>query len=394
MSKKNKSAFTLIELLVVIAIIGILATVSVIALQNARAKSRDAKRAGDIKQVQTALELFFNDNNRYPTATEWESGQIYSTSSIGTSTYLQIIPSAPTPNDGSCTTNQNTIRYSPAPDGSSYSISLCLGNTTGTLTPGPKCLTPGGIIDRDCSCGDDIVDSRDSQVYPTVKIGGQCWLAKNINYGTLVLGVNNQTDDNTMEKYCYNDYETNPAPDTVTCTNGQVCGGCDTDGGLYQWHEALQLSYSCDAVDCAALPADPCCNFTTPRQGICPTGWHVPSDAEQNVLDQYLTDAGQTCDAGRSAYDCAFAGDKLKEAGTTHWTVGTSTNSSGFTALGIGGRYTSAPNFRFRGTGSGFWSASVSGVNAWRRYLQSITSTVYRYATARGNGWSVRCLRD
>ncbi|OIO06909.1 hypothetical protein AUJ35_03135 [Candidatus Falkowbacteria bacterium CG1_02_41_21] len=66
----SKKAFTLIELLVVIAIIGILATVSIISLSNARAKSRDAKRAGDMKQVQTALELFFNDNNRYPTATE------------------------------------------------------------------------------------------------------------------------------------------------------------------------------------------------------------------------------------------------------------------------------------------------------------------------------------
>lgn len=61
----------------VIAIIGILATISVIALSNARAKSRDAKRAGDMKQVQTALELFFNDQNRYPTAEEWNTGQIY-----------------------------------------------------------------------------------------------------------------------------------------------------------------------------------------------------------------------------------------------------------------------------------------------------------------------------
>jgi len=394
MSHKSKKAFTLIELLVVIAIIGILATISVIALQNARAKSRDAKRAGDIKQVQTALELFFNDNNRYPTATEWESGQIYSTSSSGTSTYMQVIPSSPTPNDGSCTTNQNSIRYSPTSDGSSYSISLCLGNTTGTLTPGPKCLTPGGIIDRDCSCGDDIVDSRDSQVYPTVKIGGQCWLAKNLNYGTLVTTAN-QTDDNTIEKYCYNNYETNPSPATVTCTNGQVCGGCDTNGGLYQWHEALQLPSSCTtaAPDCTALPSDPCCNFATPRQGVCPSGWHVPTDAEQNVLDQYLTNAGQTCDAGRSDYGCNNAADKLKEVGATHWTTATSTNTSGFTALGAGYRSTS-PAFTNQGTSAIFWSSSASGASAWRRWLAAGRSSVYRFATARASGFSVRCIRD
>jgi len=88
----RKKAFTLIELLVVIAIIGILATISVIALQNARAKSRDAKRAGDMKQIQTALELFFNDKNRYPTSTEWATGKIFSTS---TSERLPICKSFP-----------------------------------------------------------------------------------------------------------------------------------------------------------------------------------------------------------------------------------------------------------------------------------------------------------
>jgi len=396
--KYKKSAFTLIELLVVIAIIGMLATISVIALQNARAKSRDAKRAGDMKQVQTALELFFNDNNRYPTASEWESGQIYSTSSAGTSTYLQIISSAPSPSDGGCTTNQNTVSYYPTPDGASYSISICLGNTTGTLTPGPKCLTPGGIIDRDCSCGDDIVDSRDSQSYPTVKIGGQCWLAKNMNIGTKISScvsgdcttncastctvrgttINEQTDDGAIEKYCYND-------DTAS--------ECATYGGMYQLHEALQLPYSCDAVDCATLPTDPCCSFSTPIQGICPTGWHVPSDAEQNVLDQYLTDVGETCDAGRSGYDCNTAGDKLKEAGATHWTTATSTNSTGFTALASGFRN---PTGSFGGQGTYFYfrASSVSGLNAYRRGLSAIRSSVARNVGGRTGGISVRCLRD
>jgi prepilin-type N-terminal cleavage/methylation domain-containing protein len=65
-NKKQFFAFTLIELLVVIAIIGILATVSVIALNNARAKSRDTKRVADIKQLTTALALYYNDKKEYP----------------------------------------------------------------------------------------------------------------------------------------------------------------------------------------------------------------------------------------------------------------------------------------------------------------------------------------
>ena len=63
---KNKSAFTLIELLVVIAIIGILSTLAVVYLSNARQSARDAKRIADIKQIQTALELYYQDNNEYP----------------------------------------------------------------------------------------------------------------------------------------------------------------------------------------------------------------------------------------------------------------------------------------------------------------------------------------
>ena len=64
----NKKGFTLIELLVVIAIIGLLSTLAVVALGSAREKARDSKRLSDMKQIQTALELHYTDNNAYPIA--------------------------------------------------------------------------------------------------------------------------------------------------------------------------------------------------------------------------------------------------------------------------------------------------------------------------------------
>ena len=128
-------AFTLIELLVVIAIIGLLATLATVALNNARAKSRDAKRVADVKQIQTALELFFNDKGRYPLTAEFNTGSLFSTSTNGTTTYMVAIPSAPTPADGACSTSNNQYVYSGV-DGSSYALNYCLGNKTGSLAAG------------------------------------------------------------------------------------------------------------------------------------------------------------------------------------------------------------------------------------------------------------------
>src|SRR5574344_649626 len=67
-NNNKRKGFTLIELLVVIAIIGILATLAIVSLTTARSSSRDAKRIADLKQLQTALELYYNDYGSYPTA--------------------------------------------------------------------------------------------------------------------------------------------------------------------------------------------------------------------------------------------------------------------------------------------------------------------------------------
>ena len=131
---KNKKAFTLIELLVVIAIIGLLATLSVLALNNARAKSRDAKRVADIKQMQTALELYFNDKQSYPTSSEMTTS-IFSTSTNGTSTYMQVIPTSPNPQATACTgAGGDVYTYTQDSAGASYSLNYCLEGNVGTIT--------------------------------------------------------------------------------------------------------------------------------------------------------------------------------------------------------------------------------------------------------------------
>jgi general secretion pathway protein G len=130
--QKNKSGFTLIELLVVIAIIGLLSTLSVLALNAARARARDAKRISDVQQIQTALEMYYNDTNAYPAnASVTAGGQI----ATGGNVYMKIVPTPPQPVDGSCPAASAYTYASSGTGGSAtYSIQYCLGATVNGVT--------------------------------------------------------------------------------------------------------------------------------------------------------------------------------------------------------------------------------------------------------------------
>ncbi len=113
--KKKQLAFTLIELLVVIAIIALLASIVLVALNGARAKARMAKRVGDLQQIQTALELYYNNNGSYPvvggyqgTCALWGSTTPNNTIPGLVSTYIGSFPQDPLVN---AVANQNCYIY-------------------------------------------------------------------------------------------------------------------------------------------------------------------------------------------------------------------------------------------------------------------------------------------
>ncbi len=140
----NKRAFTLIELLVVIAIIGLLSTFSIIALNTARARSRDARRVSDLKQTQTALEMYYNDNGQYPPAIT--AGDSLATNSI---IYMDIVPKPPLPADYASCAGTTIYTYSArvfngAANGT-YSLNCCLGNQVGNLSAGFVSASPAGL---------------------------------------------------------------------------------------------------------------------------------------------------------------------------------------------------------------------------------------------------------
>ncbi len=139
----------------VIAIIGLLASVVLLALNGARQKSRDAKRLADVRQLASALELFFNDVSAYPSV-GYASQQVLGTADTSaynssgtrvylTPTYIGLIPTAPLPADSPCTPATGSNPYSYQSNGSTYTLTFCLGAATGGYSQGVRTLTPAGI---------------------------------------------------------------------------------------------------------------------------------------------------------------------------------------------------------------------------------------------------------
>ncbi len=125
--------FTLIELLVVISIIGLLATLITANLNAARSRSRDAVRKADLKNIQTALRIYYNDNGAYPGSLSW--GEEWSS---GSNIYMNEIPADPLPDQ--------SYAYTADSENDTFTITACLENTSDT-----KCDTDEGGNIVSCS---------------------------------------------------------------------------------------------------------------------------------------------------------------------------------------------------------------------------------------------------
>jgi uncharacterized protein (TIGR02145 family) len=210
------------------------------------------------------------------------------------------------------------------------------------------------------SCGQTITDPRDSRTYGTVLIGTQCWLSQNLNIGTRIDDNNDQSNNATIEKYCYNNTVSN----------------CDVYGGLYQWAEMVQ--YLNGGTNTSSWSPVPSGNI----QGICMSGWHIPSYGEWSALLMFL--------GGNH-------GGKMKETGLTHWASPNTgaTNSSGFTGLPGG----------WRQSGGGFGYLTTDGMfrgkdefifpdEATVLFLNSNTADAALSFSLKSAGLSVRCIKD
>ncbi|MDO9633566.1 MAG: fibrobacter succinogenes major paralogous domain-containing protein [Paludibacter sp.] len=205
-------------------------------------------------------------------------------------------------------------------------------------------------------------DTRDGNHYNAVKIGNQVWMAENLKYLPSVIGPS--TYSNTIPYYYVYGYDGTNVTDAKATTN------YDTYGVLYNWPAAMDGSASSSSNPSGV-------------QGICPDGWHLPSDTEWTELTDYLGGA-------------SVAGDKLKETGTTHWFAPNdgATNETGFTAR-PGGYYSYYGVFGSIGSHTNWWSTTeYYSSRAHYRSMYYLYSGVYIHDDKKELGFSVRCVKD
>ncbi len=210
------------------------------------------------------------------------------------------------------------------------------------------------------------VEDVDGNIYNTVTIGSQIWLKENLKVthypdNTPIPLVTDNTewgdlsDNGTDDAYCFYNNDAN-----------------SEYGILYTW--------------AAAMGDNGVSSTTNPSgvQGVCPDGWHLPSDAEWTELSDFLLGVG-------------VAGGKMKETGTTHWNDPNTgaTNESGFSGFAGGYRIHTSGTFNGIGTGGFWWSTSeYNSANIWTRSLSHVNTEIGVFDNYKSYGFSVRCVKD
>ncbi|HMA76597.1 MAG TPA: FISUMP domain-containing protein [Candidatus Krumholzibacteriaceae bacterium] len=256
--------------------------------------------------------------------------------------------------------HDDTIGTGTSFDNNTLSVNTHVITLTGTDSEGK---TDSDTITITVTTSPGTVTDIDGNVYQTVTIGTQEWMAENLKVTHYRNGdpIPNVTDDGTW----------------YGLSSGAYCE-YDNDGGNVTTYGRLYNGYAVDD-----------------SRNIAPEGWHVATDEEWKQLEMYLgMSQSEADDTGLRGTD---EGGKLKESGTTHWISPNTgaTNESGFTALPGGYRYDYG-SFTNMGLYAFFWSSTESNNSfiAWHRYLGYGSAQVGRGDYYKQDGFSVRCVRD
>jgi uncharacterized protein (TIGR02145 family) len=306
--------------------------------------------AGTIDLTQTpgaeAYTVTPSSTSKYVTVTLGSAASLNSTTAI--SVYMMVLPGSQSKN------LQIGLKI-----GESWT-DMSKAQPTGGFVRGKKYVVTLNTADAEWNAA--FKDNRDDKTYPYVTIGTQVWMTENLAFLPSVVGPGTGSTS-TAHYYVY-------GYDGTDVATAKATSNYTTYGVLYNWPAAMNGSAS---------------SISNPSgvQGICPTGWHLPSDAEWTTLTVFLGGVD-------------VAGGKMKEAGESHWTSPNTgaTNESGFTALPGGYRYFNG-TFILIGNYGYWWSSTEDNADyAWPRNLRYSGGYVSRVHDSKGDGLSVRCVRN
>jgi len=236
-------------------------------------------------------------------------------------------------------------------------------------------------------CGQHSYDQTDNSVlstsityedetYITVVIGSQTWMARNFNYKAL-------------GSKCYGEggyvYNTADGNYNIRLSNEEIQANCTKYGRLYSWATAMALPLRCNFTSCAS-------EISEKHKGICPPGWHIPSNADWDKLIRFVDGEADT----GGLYDSETAGKFLKA--TSGWNTnrgksGNGTDKYGFAALPSGFGYSDG-DFEYIGEIGEWWSSDENGSYAYYRDIYYNDLGAYWDYDNKDYFSSVRCLKN
>ncbi len=341
----NNKGFTLIELLaviVILAIIMLITTPTVLnIIENARVESFKTSVYGIINTVEQsyAKETL---TKSFPTVVTY----IYKNGKEISSNKKELKFKGKKPESGMIIINNNGV------------VSLALYNRVycavkdSTTNEVEVEKTSSSECELSYPCGTDLFDFRDGELYRTLKIGDQCWMAEDLRYDCSKSGYNNIGSANSW-------------------SGSNNCGDGEYNTILYQWPVAMDGSTE------------------ESSQGLCPSGWHIPSDDEWKKLEQHL---GMTVDeVNKPDWRGNDQGDQLKSLQYNWCLEANSCGTSGFDAMPVGGRQIDGKFYNVDST-SYWWTSTISDTSAWVRRINNINTNIYRNNPTQLYGRGVRCI--
>jgi len=198
----------------------------------------------------------------------------------------------------------------------------------------------------------------EGQVYRTVLIGDQCWMGENLNIGTMITGI--MTDNGIIEKNCFDN-------DFANCTRY---------GGLYRWDEMMQYT------------------ATSGTQGICPPGWHIPSDEDWKILEGTADTESPVGDYewNLSGYRGKDAGRRLKAKDNWYFSDN-GDDYFGFTGLPVDIN-SIKKEINYKKAAAWWVSSELSYLEAWNRTLHYTEDGMGRFNSYKTRELHVRCIKD